>query len=95
MLVVPTIFLFPSRPSSAKFLSEDERRIAVERLRNNNTVCLLWNVGTELSRQGTQNQVFKWSHVLEAIIDIKSILFMLQAFCIGIVSGGLAVFGRE
>ena len=45
--------------------------------------------------QGTQNQVFKWSHVREAFLDIKMYLYMLQAFCIGILTGGLGTFQRE
>lgn len=37
VLAIPTFYLFPRHPARARFLTEDERYIALERIRLNNT----------------------------------------------------------
>lgn len=54
--VVMMIFL-PDSPVTAKGLTQREKRIAVERLRENQT--------------GVENKHFKWYQVREAVLDIK------------------------
>jgi hypothetical protein len=81
VLSIPSFFLFPRHPARARFLNEDEKYIAIERIRMNNT--------------GTQNTHFKWSHVREAVLDVKTWMFVLMIFCVSLVSGGIGTFGRE
>lgn len=76
---IPTWFIFPRHPAKVKWLTEENKYIALERIRMNNT--------------GTQNHNFKWSQVREACIDPKSIIFCLMVFCISLVSGGITAFG--
>ncbi|WWD17737.1 hypothetical protein CI109_102178 [Kwoniella shandongensis] len=76
---IPISLMFPSRPTKARFLNDNQKRIALERVRHNNT--------------GTQNTEFKWSQVIEALTDPKSWLWTFMIFCISLVSGGISSFG--
>lgn len=76
---IPTWFLFPRHPARVKWLTQEQKYIALERIRLNNT--------------GTQTHEFKWAHVREALTDPKSILFVIMVFCISLVSGGITSFG--
>jgi hypothetical protein len=69
----------PDSPVEAKFLSEDEKLIAVERLRMN--------------QMGVASRVWKWEHVLEAVLDIKTWLWFSMLTAISIPSGGISTFG--
>jgi hypothetical protein len=60
---VTYFFLFPDSPTSAWFLTTDERRGAVARLRVNQT--------------GVENKRFKRAQVIEALCDPKTWLFAL------------------
>ena len=48
---------FPDSPLTAKFLTEEERHVAVERLRKN--------------QQGIGSKTFKWHQLREAMLDVR------------------------
>ncbi|ORY82361.1 major facilitator superfamily domain-containing protein [Leucosporidium creatinivorum] len=64
---------------SARFLSEDDRKKGVERLRANNT--------------GVVNTEFKWKQVLELFIEPKTWLFLAMSFCVNVGASVSNVFG--
>jgi MFS family permease len=74
-LCIPTFFILPGHPVTAKWLTPEQKYIALERIRLNNT--------------GTQTTEFKWAQVREAFTDPKSYGWMLMIFCISLVSGGI------
>ncbi|CAJ2513865.1 Uu.00g019840.m01.CDS01 [Anthostomella pinea] len=76
--VVMYIFL-PDSPVTAKGLSTREKRIAVERLRENQT--------------GVENKRFKWYQVREAFRDIKLYVFFFLGVVGNIPNGGISNFG--
>ncbi|KAG9591859.1 putative MFS allantoate transporter, partial [Aureobasidium melanogenum] len=76
--VVMMIFL-PDSPVTAKGLNEREKRIAVERLRDNQT--------------GIENKHLKWYQVREAFTDYKTYLFFLLGVVGNIPNGGISNFG--
>ncbi|WOO82425.1 putative transporter [Vanrija pseudolonga] len=78
-LAIPTFWLFPRHPVKARFLTEDDKYVALERIRLNNT--------------GTQNTDFKWSQVRECLVDPKSWMWLLMIFTVSVVSGGITTFG--
>lgn len=51
----------PDSPQTAKFLTAEEREIAIERLRVN--------------QMGTGDGVWKWDHVTECLMDVKTWLW--------------------
>ena len=59
LAIAPIVwYLMPNSPTTAKFLRRgDDRLIALDRLRENNT--------------GTKSSTFKWSQVWETFADIK------------------------
>lgn len=59
---------------TAKFLKGDDRLVAVERLRDN--------------QQGVENNVWKWNHVKEAMLDFKTWGWGAMMFSISVPSGG-------
>lgn len=77
--VIPTYFFLPSHITTARFLTDEQKYIALQRIRINNT--------------GTQNTKFKWQQVFECLLDIKQWVFALQVFCISVLSGGISAFG--
>jgi hypothetical protein len=64
---LPSIFM-PDSPMTAKFLKGDDKLIAIERLRMN--------------QQGIVAGVWKWSHVWEALLDVKTWLWFCLMFII-------------
>ncbi|EMC95000.1 hypothetical protein BAUCODRAFT_521364 [Baudoinia panamericana UAMH 10762] len=76
--IVMYIFL-PDSPVTAKGLSLREKRIAVERLRENQT--------------GIENKHLKWYQIREALADIKLYLFFLLGVVGNIPNGGISNFG--
>ena len=67
------LYLFlPNSPVNARLLTHRQRRIAVERLRNNQT--------------GIENKTFKMYQVKEAFLDYKLYMFFLlvRGFCFAI-----------
>ena len=55
---IVSLFFFPDSPMEANFWNERERDIAIERLRANQT--------------GIISRTWRWEHVWEALLDIKS-----------------------
>jgi hypothetical protein len=82
LTVIVSVFVFifmPDSPMEAKFLTEQEKLIAVERLRMN--------------QMGVASRVWKWDHVFEAFLDLKTWLWFLMLTSISIPSGGISTFG--
>ncbi|ORY23946.1 major facilitator superfamily transporter [Naematelia encephala] len=74
-----TFFVFPESPTDNKFLTEDEKLVAVERLRANN--------------QGVKSYDFKMKQALGTIIDPKAWCWFALLFLVSIPSGGISTFG--
>lgn len=77
--VVFLVFM-PDSPMEAKYLSERERIIAVERLRAN--------------QMGVASRQWKWDHVKETFTDFKTLLWFILIVAISIASGGISTFGN-
>ncbi|KAK0451226.1 MFS general substrate transporter [Desarmillaria tabescens] len=60
------LFVLPDSPTKARFLNQEEKVIAIERLRANN--------------QGTETKVWKWGQVLEVFLDLKTYLWFSLLF---------------
>ncbi|PSN74516.1 MFS general substrate transporter [Corynespora cassiicola Philippines] len=82
LTTVVSVFVFifmPDSPMEAKFLTHDEKLIAVERLRMN--------------QMGVASRVWKWEHVWEAFLDVKTWLWFSMLTAVSIPSGGISTFG--
>ncbi|TKA25092.1 hypothetical protein B0A50_06157 [Salinomyces thailandicus] len=75
--VVLVIYL-PDSPVNAKFLSEEERIAALERVR--------------LDQAGTNNKHIKRYQVVETFKDIRTWIMFLIIMCIGVPNGGNSAF---
>lgn len=75
---VVTYFL-PDNPMKARFLSTEERILAVKRMRSAQT--------------GIENTTFKPYQAKEALLDPKTWLMVITAFTITLVNGALSGFG--
>lgn len=72
--------MLPNHPATAKFLRNgNDRAIAIERLRDNNT--------------GTKSSTWKWSQVRECLTEVRTYGWALMYMCCSIPSGGLSAFG--
>ncbi|WVQ81318.1 hypothetical protein IAT38_003441 [Cryptococcus sp. DSM 104549] len=72
-------WLLPNSPTTAKFLDRgDDRYIALERLRENNT--------------GTKSSTWKWNQVWETYRDPKTYMWAAMYFCTATPSGGIGSF---
>ncbi|PYH71469.1 putative MFS transporter [Aspergillus vadensis CBS 113365] len=71
--------LTPDSPMKSKFLHEEDKVLAIERLRMN--------------QQGIETHEWKWQHVKETCLDIKSFFWFALMFSISIPSGGISTFG--
>jgi hypothetical protein len=73
----------PDSPITAKFLNQEEKHVAVERLRMN--------------QQGMGSGEWKWDHVKDAALDPKTYLWFTLIFLISYVpendSFKISVFG--
>lgn len=79
-LTAPFVYwLVDSDITSARFLKEDEKNMAVERLRANQT--------------GTGSNEFKWPQVYEMLYDPKSYLFLAMTLLLNIGAAVTTVFG--
>ncbi|KAI3324719.1 MFS general substrate transporter [Xylariaceae sp. AK1471] len=74
------LLFMPDSPMEAKYLSEREQLIAVERLRAN--------------QMGVASRKWKWEHALETLLDLKTWLWFLIMTSISIASGGIGTFGN-
>ncbi|KAK6421162.1 hypothetical protein LTR81_005837 [Elasticomyces elasticus] len=72
-------FYLPDSPIDARFLSEEEKFHAVQRVAENRT--------------GMVNQAWKWYQVREAFLDPKMYIIFLFNIAINIPNGGLITFG--
>ncbi|KAJ1305159.1 hypothetical protein OPQ81_000193 [Rhizoctonia solani] len=72
-------FVLPDSPTTAKFLSREEKVVALERLRANN--------------QGTESKNWEWSQVWEVLMDPKTYLWLSMQFVCALPSGGISTFG--
>ena len=61
----------PDSPIEAKFLKHQEKLIAVERLR--------------MIQMGVTSRVWKWDHVKEALLDVKSWLWFSMLMVVSYV----------
>ncbi|GME34470.1 putative transporter [Neofusicoccum parvum] len=75
---VALYFFLPESPISAPWLNEDERHVAIERLRGN--------------QQGVGSKVFKWYQLREAFTDIRTYLIFFFLVTVDIPCGGITVF---
>ncbi|KAK8869495.1 hypothetical protein IAR55_000060 [Kwoniella newhampshirensis] len=72
-------YLLPNSPTTAKFLNKgNDRLIALERLRENNT--------------GTKSSKWKWNQVREVYTDPKTYMWAAMYLCTSIPSGGFGAF---
>jgi hypothetical protein len=71
--------VLPDSPVSAPLLSMDQRKLAVERLRENQT--------------GIENRNFKRYQLIEGFTDLKVLCFFFIALLQAIVNGGITNFG--
>ncbi|KAI8307940.1 putative transporter [Colletotrichum sp. SAR11_240] len=76
--IVIAVFL-PDNPITSKTLSQREKKIVIERLRQNQT--------------GVENKTFKLYQVREAFTDFKLYFFFMIALLQAIVNGGTSNFG--
>ncbi|KAL0947852.1 hypothetical protein HGRIS_013914 [Hohenbuehelia grisea] len=72
-------FILPDSPAKARFLSHDEKIVALERLRANN--------------QGTETKEWKPDQVWEVLIDPKTYMWFALLFVCALPSGGIGAFG--
>jgi MFS family permease len=73
------IRFLPDNPIQARFLSDRERILAVERMRAGQT--------------GIENSHFKLYQAKEALLDIKTWLMVLMVFCTHLVNAAVTGFG--
>ncbi|KAJ2926966.1 hypothetical protein H1R20_g10133, partial [Candolleomyces eurysporus] len=76
---IASFFVFPDNPVQSKFLTRDEKVIAVERIRAN--------------QQGVETKIFKWKQVLETLLDLKSWCWMSLLLLHAIPAGAINIFG--
>ncbi|KAF4303267.1 Major facilitator superfamily [Botryosphaeria dothidea] len=79
VIAVFVFFFLPDSPMEAKFLKGDDKLIAVERLRAN--------------QMGVVSKVWKWDHVWDTLLDLKTWLWFAMIMAISIPSGGVSTFG--
>jgi MFS family permease len=75
---VLVIFFLPDSPNTARFLSEEEKIAALERVR--------------LDQAGTHNKKIKRYQVVETFKDVRTWIMFVIILCIGIPNGGLSAF---
>lgn len=67
-------FVMPASPADTKYFNETERKIAIERIRDNKT--------------GINDKEFKKYQLVEALKDVKLYLFSLGVLAANISNGG-------
>ncbi|KAM0391830.1 putative transporter [Fusarium culmorum] len=72
-------FWMPDSPTEAKFLTDEDKIIAIERLRNN--------------QMGVMSREWRTPHVVEALKDLKTWYWVAMIFCISVPSNGISTFG--
>jgi hypothetical protein len=80
VLTAPVVWWYlDSDITTARFLTEKERMQAIERVRANQT--------------GTGSREFKWKHVVEALLEPKSWLFVAMTLCLNTGAAVTNTFG--
>lgn len=74
-------FIMPSLPETTKYLTPDERRIAVARIAEN--------------KSGTHDTKFKKYQLWEAVKDIRLYLVFLAFVTVNITNGGISIFATQ
>ncbi|KAF2202031.1 MFS transporter [Delitschia confertaspora ATCC 74209] len=74
------LILMPDSPVEAKYLTEREKVVAVERLRAN--------------QMGVVTREWRWDHVVETLLDLKTWCWFILIIAISIASGGISTFGN-
>jgi ACS family allantoate permease-like MFS transporter len=72
-------FFLPDNAANASFLNDREKAIAAERIRDN--------------FQGMGNQTWKWYQFREALLDVRTWLYVLYSLLMNIPNGGITTFG--
>jgi hypothetical protein len=80
-MVVAIIMYFwmPDSPTEAKFLSDDDKVLAIERLRSNH--------------MGVMSREWRYPQFFEAFWDVKTWLWIALIFAISVPSNGISTFG--
>lgn len=73
------LLIMPNTPTGAKFLSEREKEVIIERIRHNN--------------QGFGNKKFKWEQAIEVCKDPRTLIYFLLSLSAAIPNGGISGFG--
>jgi MFS family permease len=73
------LWYLPDNQANAKFLSEREKLVAIEHIRDN--------------FQGIGNQVWKWNQFWESFRDPRTYLYVLYSLLMNIPNGGITTFG--
>ncbi|CDO93774.1 unnamed protein product [Kluyveromyces dobzhanskii CBS 2104] len=73
------LFIMPNTPADAKFLTEREKLVVLERIRGNN--------------QGFGSKKFKWHQVKECVCDIRTWLYFFIGTSVAIPNGAISSFG--
>lgn len=82
LTVVFSVIVFiwlPDSPMKARFLTQGEKLIAIERLRMN--------------QQGIASGTWRWDHVWECLTDLKTWIWFSLLTAVSIPSGGITTFG--
>lgn len=72
-------FWMPDSPTEAKFLTDEDKIKAIERLRHN--------------QMGVLSREWRNEHFIETLKDLKTWLWVSMIFCVSIPSNGISVFG--
>ncbi|KAF4126229.1 Major Facilitator Superfamily [Geosmithia morbida] len=80
-VVVATVMFFsmPNSPTEARFLSDDDKVLAIGRLQDN--------------RQGVMSREWRRSHFIEALCDVKTWLWFSLVMCASVPSNSFSTFG--
>lgn len=80
VVVAAAMFIWmPDSPTEAKFLNDDDKLIAIERLRGN--------------QMGIMSREWRQAHFYETLKDVKTWLWVAMIFCISVPSNGISTFG--
>ncbi|RAH68824.1 MFS transporter [Aspergillus aculeatinus CBS 121060] len=77
------LLVLPDSPSTAFFLSSNERRTATQRMLSNETVDV---------EEAPGGAKFHWNQVWESVQDPQAWCLVLYTFCVNLANGGLTSF---
>lgn len=80
LLSVVVFWILPDNPASARWLTPEERVLAVERTRGN--------------RQSVENKTVKWYQIKEGLLDVNTWLYALFSLATNIPNGAITNFGN-